>query len=685
MILDSYEQYIEEAFKTFDEDKKERLQEAKKDMKDMSIMDMAKEISKQAASAFQRTFEKSASESGAESLELLNQPNTDYVYTVNWHGGDDYFGNKPSGIKKFNNFKSAYVEFKATAAFSAPYVTLSVTLTNRETKETQTVDLYKSEHYEISACVDGLKSSGLFEKFRVENSDSSAVGKLKNALNSRSGEVKTFAILSAENPGIGDVEEDLPTNNEERTQLLYKSLDEEGFDYIKVDGYYNEAEHSVIVYNILCIEAQEISRKFGQESFFWADSVGIGLYFWEGSKYNCKEISNLVFDGTAFTDYYSEFEGFRFHIYTYTFDGDLQTFLEEHGLKLDVEEESLEEAKKKKKKKKNSGYLYWFNKGFTNPKINKDCFNHATHTGKCPTCGDVSTSGEASGEGAGATDAGGASAGVAGGAMGESLYNRIAMRESRLREEIVHVNDEDEVTAALDKLDNDETDDVYFITDPYYYDEEGNGIEDLTGRKATRCLGCFNYIAWPVNAIEIDDEERDKYEQGLETKMICNKEIACPVCRKTEGFTIEGVLTKDEEDKIKNTSTELSEPENEETASEGTSDEEKKLEPAEEPLELDNAEEYDENSLSDAINTTLPSEQRFKLSNLIRGSSKTVIADGLINDTEKVSFIFEAMESTSKEITFRVTKRTGELTENLTKNLRAHLDKDGVLIFTYTK
>lgn len=79
--------------------------------------------------------------------------------------------------------------------------------------------------------------------------------------------------------------ENLLMYNEIRNLNLKKELKKEGYEYFDVEGKYGNLENSIFVYNIPIEKVEELSGKFGQESFVYAklneqkDSYDIGLYF----------------------------------------------------------------------------------------------------------------------------------------------------------------------------------------------------------------------------------------------------------------------------------------------------------------------------------------------------------------------------------------------------------------------
>ena len=160
-----------------------------------------------------------------------------------------------------------------------------------------------------------------------------------------SGKIRTFAIISAENPlGWKNSTEDefkqkyldwtknkKQWNRErvdeiEATVLLHKieetgnsGLRYGGFIYVPLKGKYGDLEKSYIIFNLTLSDAKTIARDYGQESFFYAnvkeDKSTIAYYVTnDGCKtYKLVDISETVSDESEAEDYFSKF-GFKFRI-----------------------------------------------------------------------------------------------------------------------------------------------------------------------------------------------------------------------------------------------------------------------------------------------------------------------------------------------------------------------------------
>lgn len=118
---------------------------------------------------------------------------------------------------------------------------------------------------------------------------------VKNALlGDTTGKIKTFAILSAENPM------DIPLNmteNKERIDKFKSYMINLGLQYIKITGMYNHKENSFVIYNISYNDALFLASKFAQKSFFFAknDFPAVITYYETSFKLKAKDdIKTLI-------------------------------------------------------------------------------------------------------------------------------------------------------------------------------------------------------------------------------------------------------------------------------------------------------------------------------------------------------------------------------------------------------
>lgn len=189
-----------------------------------------------------------------------------------------------------------------------------------------------------------LVTEGLENKRVIENSN--RYRRLKKGLfGDPSGKIKTFAIISAENP-LGwknSTEEEFKqrfvqwfddkklynkqsVDRIESTILLHKieetgntGLRYGGFVYVPLKGKYGDLEKSYIIFNLTLSDAKTIASDYGQESFFFAnvkeDKSTIAYYVTsDGCKtYKLVDVSETISDETDARDYFSKF-GFKFRI-----------------------------------------------------------------------------------------------------------------------------------------------------------------------------------------------------------------------------------------------------------------------------------------------------------------------------------------------------------------------------------
>ena len=93
------------------------------------------------------------------------------------------------------------------------------------------------------------------------------VKKVKQALSGKNDLIKTWGIITAENP-IGL---DFPSEvNSNRDRDLRASLAQSNQEYIKVKGQYGNPENSLFIINPSLKDMEKIASKYGQESFIFA-------------------------------------------------------------------------------------------------------------------------------------------------------------------------------------------------------------------------------------------------------------------------------------------------------------------------------------------------------------------------------------------------------------------------------
>lgn len=164
-------------------------------------------------------------------------------------------------------------------------------------------------------------------------------GKVRNALfGDDRGLIKTFAVLTAENPmsqPYGDLE-NRQRNNRLRREIEHKrdtaqresGLSKEDYfrkmhvQYIPIEGSFGNKEHSYIVLNIPYEDAVYLADKFGQMSFFFGevypDKTSEVSYYERDSvdkPYRFIEKSNRIDDASDFDDFFSKYGNLKWSFY----------------------------------------------------------------------------------------------------------------------------------------------------------------------------------------------------------------------------------------------------------------------------------------------------------------------------------------------------------------------------------
>ncbi|WP_300924646.1 hypothetical protein [uncultured Clostridium sp.] len=202
-------------------------------------------------------------------------------------------------------------------------------------------------------------------RFLKENEleESNRYRRLKRALfGDPSGKIRTFAIISPENPvGIFGQEEwdkikqaeksDFnKQNSKELKQKLSKvkairddgdkAIGYGGYDYIKIKGKYGASEQSYLILNLTLEDAKCIARCYGQESFFFAkvsknpniEPSAIAYYKTTNQcrSYRLVEITRTISDESDAEDFFSKY-GIKFRINMQEF-GDAVTPIKNNGM-----------------------------------------------------------------------------------------------------------------------------------------------------------------------------------------------------------------------------------------------------------------------------------------------------------------------------------------------------------------
>ena len=159
---------------------------------------------------------------------------------------------------------------------------------------------------------------GVIMRINKLDENSNRFRRLRRALfGDDTGKIKTFAILSPENPmGIEATSEE----NTRALNELKKTLRILGLTYTPIRGSYGNKENSFAIFNCSLTDAKKLAGTYKQESFFWGKtSTGsnsrIGYYKTEngGATYSLVEVSDVITYEDEATDFFSKF-GIKFRI-----------------------------------------------------------------------------------------------------------------------------------------------------------------------------------------------------------------------------------------------------------------------------------------------------------------------------------------------------------------------------------
>ena len=187
--------------------------------------------------------------------------------------------------------------------------------------------------------------------------------RLKRALfGDPSGKIRTFAIISPENPvgvfGEEEWEKIKQTEKANFNQANRKELEQKlskakaikydgdkamgygGFDYIRIKGKYINNEITYMIFNLTLEDAKAIAKCYGQESFFFAnvskdpnkEPSTIAYYKTTNQckSYKLVEITKTISDETDAEDFFSKY-GMKFRINMSEF-GDAVTPIKNQGM-----------------------------------------------------------------------------------------------------------------------------------------------------------------------------------------------------------------------------------------------------------------------------------------------------------------------------------------------------------------
>ena len=192
--------------------------------------------------------------------------------------------------------------------------------------------------------------------------------RVKSALFDRTHRVRTFAILTAENPNNMQLSAE---ENNSRMKSLKETLRGMRINYVKIEGNYNRKEHSVLATNLTLTEAEYLADRYEQESFFFGDKDGI--YYYEqankDSEYELKDKTNKIMNAKDADNFFSRYGDFKFSIYMDYFNEGIDESIDVKCLDRSLREGGLLETRVKYR---NMGNLF---NTEVEPIIPSDLFN----------------------------------------------------------------------------------------------------------------------------------------------------------------------------------------------------------------------------------------------------------------------------------------------------------------------
>ena len=189
--------------------------------------------------------------------------------------------------------------------------------------------------------------------------------KVKNELFGDSrGLIKTFAVLTAENPmskKLSDLE-NRQRNNKLKREISTKrdkeqaesGLSKEDYfrklhvQYIPIEGSFGNKEHSFIVLNISFSDAEYFANKFKQQSFFYGkvytDKTATVSYYErqnEEDEYKLIETTERIDDASDFDDFFSKYGNIKWSFYLDYFN---ENYIPRNITNIKAFEESFDES-----------------------------------------------------------------------------------------------------------------------------------------------------------------------------------------------------------------------------------------------------------------------------------------------------------------------------------------------------
>lgn len=118
--------------------------------------------------------------------------------------------------------------------------------------------------------------------FSVDEAKARTYQKVKQALSGKNDLIKTWGIITAENPMAHSFSDE---ENAKRDKALRQHLAKSNIEYMKVKGKYGNPENSLFLINPSLRDMTEIATKFGQESFIFATNTKNGEFSFDAGYY----------------------------------------------------------------------------------------------------------------------------------------------------------------------------------------------------------------------------------------------------------------------------------------------------------------------------------------------------------------------------------------------------------------
>ena len=170
-------------------------------------------------------------------------------------------------------------------------------------------------------------------KLKIEENTSTRVK--KSLFGDVTKKIKTFAILTAENPMGKELS---AADNNKNIEELKRLLKRMSIQYIPIEGHFgNNKEHSFLLVNLSLNDTKKLANTFKQLSFFYGVTKPVAIngdrhtasnitYYETNSindEYEAKDTSEDIVNAKDFKDYYSRYGDFKFAINMDIFNEDL--------------------------------------------------------------------------------------------------------------------------------------------------------------------------------------------------------------------------------------------------------------------------------------------------------------------------------------------------------------------------